>query len=251
MGNFFLGFPVGRAKIADMIATDAPPSLHGSQHEDGGADEIDASGLTGAGAGTPLEDFLWSTAFESIDNYQSVSGSGGSITAGYNAITLACDGTLNAYYELQKQIALHMPALTFAKNRRMLVKARFSNATDQYGEAYITWGRHSDQGNHIGFWLDDGVLKGTCGRGATQYTVTLETLATGSFTEDRRLEAKLIPGTGAEFWVDGVLLGSLGSIYIPITSTYANEIVCLRVDDSGSTTPIQLLASYLKLWQEA
>jgi len=56
MSNFFLGFPVSRAKIAEMIEGYAPPISHHGRHEDGGDDEIDCTGLTGAGGGTSLID---------------------------------------------------------------------------------------------------------------------------------------------------------------------------------------------------
>jgi xanthosine utilization system XapX-like protein len=47
MGNLFQGFPVTRAKIADMIASDAPPALHKLQHQASGTDEITVQGLLG------------------------------------------------------------------------------------------------------------------------------------------------------------------------------------------------------------
>jgi len=45
MGNLFLGFPVARSKIADMIRGSASPIEHHARHESGGDDEIDISGL--------------------------------------------------------------------------------------------------------------------------------------------------------------------------------------------------------------
>ena len=41
MANLFIGFPVPRAKIADMIEGAAPPLDHATQHEYGGDDAID------------------------------------------------------------------------------------------------------------------------------------------------------------------------------------------------------------------
>jgi len=57
MGNQFIGFPVPRARIADMIAGSAPPKIHHTGHETGGDDEIDCTGLAGAGGVTlPFDD---------------------------------------------------------------------------------------------------------------------------------------------------------------------------------------------------
>ncbi|GAH23253.1 unnamed protein product, partial [marine sediment metagenome] len=40
MGNLFIGFPVPRAKIAEMIEGSAPPIIHHDRHEAAGDDEI-------------------------------------------------------------------------------------------------------------------------------------------------------------------------------------------------------------------
>ncbi|GAH85805.1 unnamed protein product, partial [marine sediment metagenome] len=46
MANLFIGFPVPRARIADMIEGSAPPTLHAPQHESGGTDEVEFLKLT-------------------------------------------------------------------------------------------------------------------------------------------------------------------------------------------------------------
>jgi len=57
-----------------MIATSAPPTLHHTNHEKNGIDEIDCTGLTGAGGGggISLPTNEYRTYFDTLDAFSKI-----------------------------------------------------------------------------------------------------------------------------------------------------------------------------------
>lgn len=234
MGNLFLGFPVSRAKIADMIAADAPPILHHTQHENGGTDEIDATGLTGAGGGSPPlgSPFSYVGTFESLDGYnQSVSGSA-TITLDQYGVSLKTGTTANSVATLKKGNTNPNTFLDFDREIALLLEVDISSPTDNLGTIKLICGQ-KDAGLHIGFTVVNGVLKGSVGNDVSETTVNLETLGAGAYFQRRALRAILTPGVKCEFYKGETLLGSI-TTGLPSGLTAGTDFIYLYNKNTGT-----------------
>lgn len=210
MGNLFLGFPVARAKIADMIATAAPPLAHHTQHENGGSDEIDATGLTGAGGGGIALDALFNfgSTFDSIDGYTTTPTGSGATTVGASGVVMSTGATGSSLARCDKSTTYVNPYNNFSRNKVFIVNARFDCLVSVTGTFEIFTGGRSTT-RKIGFRVSDGVLKGAVANGSAESTVDLQTLGAGAYSVTRSLKAVFTTASKCEFYIDGVLLGEI------------------------------------------
>ena len=252
MGNLFLGFPVPRAKIADMIATDAPPALHKTQHQDGGTDEIDATGLTGAGGMANLyadAGLFFQTYYESLDNLiSSVSGSA-ALEFYQGDIYMYTGSTASSVARVRKESTYTVPAPDWAKSRKFKTKIEAYSVTDNVGTVWIVSG---DVGNarHVGFKIVDGVLYGTVANGTSESTLNIETLGAGAYSATRILEVVFTVGVSAEFFVDGVSKGTIAT-NLPTGTTHARYLYSFYLTNSAGAKNIEVTVGALKLYQAA
>ncbi len=209
MANFFLGFPVPRAKIADMISEDAPPIIHVTQHIPGGSDPFVASMANGqilvwssaAGAfvaatpsGNGIADlysetgYYFHTFFESIDNFYKVVTNSGEISADQQGITVKTGATQNSTADFNKKPNRSIVPPVWTKSRRFKCVVNFSSTGSKLGEIWITTGGYGATWSHIGFKVIDGVLYGTYRNVSNTADVTIETLGTGAYDQERTLE---------------------------------------------------------------
>ena len=209
MGNLFLGFPVPRAKIADMIAGSAPPALHKTQHQDGGTDEIDVTGLVGAGgAGIGLNDLLFQTYFESLDGfYQSVTGSG-VISISSSIVTLNTGATASSQATIRKDPYDTIPPWDWSKNCQLNLWARFVANASNIAEVWAIIG-YEGANQHVGFYVYGGKLYGTVADFNAVSTLLLEDFGATAYNKARRLIAKLTAGVECRYWVNGVDKGAI------------------------------------------
>ena len=210
MGNLFLGFPVPRAKIADMISTSAPPALHHTQHEAGGSDQMNVTGLTGAGGGGVgiFDFFTYSSTGEAIQGWVTDVLGSGYFGGDYPGIYCGSGATAGSYAKIWKGAGWPSPMLTFSKDRILVANATFLSNGSATGTFYLTSGDTGSQ-KHIGFKIVDGVLKGSVGNGSAETTVDLETLSATNYNKTRDLRAVFTSGVKCEFYSDGVLLGTI------------------------------------------
>jgi hypothetical protein len=254
MANLFLGFPVPRAKIADMISGSAPPTVHHTQHEDGGSDEMDVTGLVGAGGagGVPLEDLLYQYFFTSIDGLELVSAGTGAGTLFYNYLRLATGTTANSTVRLRDSLEYPNPFARWDRERRLITRAQFNFSTSVTGDVRLHVGDYTPTGDHVGFELLDGVLKGTVANGSTEYTVDLETLLTGPGTAGRLLEFRHFPGDRVDFYVDSALKGTItGASKLPRLGYNDSDLMWVWVSNKTLAQQKTVELSMWKLWQEA
>ena len=221
MPNSFLGFPVPRAKIADMIAAAAPPSLHHAQHENGGSDEIDATGLTGAGgSGIGIKDFfIFTSSFESLDGYLQNTAGTGTITLDHPCVILDTGLLATGEARLYKDMQAYFPFPNWGKDAVFSLYATFDSNTSNNGRFRIFCGDSVDFGQ-IGFEVEAGVLYGMCAKSSAHATVALQTLGAGSYYEFRFLQAVFTAGSKVEFYVDGVLKGEITTNLPTVTEIF-------------------------------
>lgn len=233
-----------------MIATDAPPKVHHTDHENGGADEVDCTGLTGAGGiSLPFDDLFWTTWFESLDGlHQALSGTG-AISLSESHVELATGATAGSSARLDKYTDYPVPALSWDKAQQLKTKTWLRSDTSNVCDAWVQRGR-AGIFSHIGFKVTAGKLYGTIGNGSAETLLELETLGASNYTEERGLVAKFSPGTECRFYVDGVDKGAI-STNLPSGLASADYLMYLRVENPGAAETKYLLISMFQFWQEA
>lgn len=210
MGNLFLGFPVARAKIADMISTSAPPSLHHAQHENGGTDEIDVTGLTGAGGGGGgIGSFYnYSSSFDDYNTVNADNSGSGTVSLSAYSLSIKTGTTAGSRGGFKKGLYAPLLMASWNKNRVLIISPSFECLTSAGGQYTI---RNGDLGvsKHIGFKIIDGVLYGTVGNDTAENTTALLTIDTIAYTYRPVLKCVFTAGVKCEFYVDEILKGTI------------------------------------------
>lgn len=250
MANLFLGFPVPRAKIADMIAGSAPPSVHKTQHQAGGSDEIDCTGLVGAGGGgVSLDGLYLQLLFESLDGYKKTLVGDGAVVLDEYGIALSTGFTANSKARLDKQNDKLTCRWNWDKNSKFKSFIGISALTSVVCDAYIQVG-NTGNAAHYGFKITGGKLYGTVGSGTAESTLELQTLGTGAYNLNRALRAVLTAGSKVEFYVDEVKLGEI-STNLPSGIEYDPFIILLSVENPSVAETKYLKTSHWAYLQEA
>jgi hypothetical protein len=250
MGNSFIGFPVPRAKIADMIAGAAPPLIHHTDHENGGDDEVDCTGLAGAGGGLGFDDYLFETFFEAIDGYYIDKPGAEVCEVDKNDLEIDLLSTANSYVTLTKDVDRQNPVMTWDKERRLRFAIWAKSYTDKFGDFDMILAYDADTGNHIGFLIRDGVLKGSVGNGSAQTTVDLYTIGVSTWTYAKRLELHHYPNTRVDFYIDDVLTGTIDTpSLLPSGINYADVLLRIAVKNNAHAKQLKFRVSQWKLWQ--
>ena len=268
MGNMFLGFPVPRAKIAEMITGSAPPLEHKENHEPDGSDPLilpddissdqlikwNGSKFVGAapaagGLGNRYDDpdFFFTTRFPSLDGFKTWITNDGTLTFNEEHLLINSSTTPNSVAGLYKPVDYSLPALSWDKTRKFKCNAYLRSLTNKYGEIWIGMGRQTD-GNRIAFIVKDGVLKGFTSSASSTSTVILETLGVGAYSEIRDLECVFTPGSKAEFYVNGSLIDEI-TTNIPSGSAGADCPIDLAVKNLGEGKIIAIYISQFSSYQ--
>lgn len=249
MGNSFIGFPVPRARIADMIAGLAPPSDHKTQHQDGGSDELDVTGLVGAGGAGGLFKGLWLDDWdpEATIWHKTFTGTS-ALNRSYETLALKTDDDGDATATLYRKTSQSIPTLTWEKKRHLLFQCYLDCDSDTLSRLRVCTGNRSST-RYFGFDIYNGDLRGvTCGGGGPTRMV-IKTFSGGFIGEDILLEAILFPGDKVEFWVNGVL-EQTATTDLPTGTTNANYIFYLFVDNNGNAINVEMDFCHIQVYQE-
>ena len=248
MGNQFIGFPVPRAKIADMITGEAAPKDHHADHENGGDDEVDCTGLEGAGGLTlPWDDFVYLAAFESLDGYRATQAGGGAISIDGEGLLLETGGASGDEYSIQKAINDQPVPLTWAKNKQFITAVNFSAGGATAGYQAIGIGT-LESGNFLGFRVVNGLFQAVAKTGAGEETFQIADWSAGGYDHQRRLKIVHPAGAGAEFWVDGVKVYT-ATTQIPAGVSNAQILLHAIVKNTGAGNWLGLFFSHYHYWQ--
>lgn len=150
--------------------------------------------------------YYYATMFDSLDGWDADSatlsefGSYGHIGLGVTVSSGASAGTS----ESVKKIPTIQGFLSFDNHSRLRTKVTYFDDNNQ--ESYVGVGLNSASTDHYGFFQDDTTLYGSTGDGSAETTVFLKTVDSSGVYE---LEARHFPGEKVDFYVDGVLKGSI------------------------------------------
>jgi len=234
MGNLFLGFPVARAKIADMIATSAPPSLHKTQHQLGGSDALDVTGLTGAGGGGIAlgASHSFNSTFESLSGYEVVQTGTGVVTLNKNGILLDTGSGAGGVASIKKTNPTPSAFLSWNRKRAIAAIVRFTVLTDTtYNFSLFNGG--SETSKHVGFYGFSGALYASVGNGTTVHQEYVASLFTTPVDSTLSLAIVYTPGVDAKFYVDNVLAATISDT-LPSGSPTADEVIFAEVKNLAS-----------------
>ena len=250
MANLFIGFPVPRAKIADMIAGEAPPLQHGPQHEKDGNDEIDATGLVGAGGvAFPLRG-IWIDDYNADHArwYKAYTG-GGELTRSYDTLTLRTTDTNPSTARLHRIRRQSIVPPTWAKKRHLIFQAYFDADDKDTAEFSIQTG-YPPSTNSIGFDVSEGKLWTLCRNSGGDAWGDIKTFSDSYIGEDLLLEAIFFPAEKVEFWLNGVLEHTETN-RLPSGTTDAEYIFYIKLDNNSTGNNVQLDFSQIQVYQEA
>lgn len=250
MANLFIGFPVPRAKIADMISGEAPPLEHKTQHQDGGDDEMDLTGLEGAGGTTfPLRG-IWIDDYE-LDHarvYKQYTGSG-AVSRSYETITLKTGETNPSSALLRRTTSQDIVTPTWDKKRHLIFQAYF-DADDRTSIDFSIFMGDPDGDDAAGWRVSDGKLKSKTRHGGSSTYHDCYTFSGGFIGEELLTEVIVFPGEKVEYWVNGALAHT-ETDDVPSGTDDAEYIFLIIVDNSSTTNNVQLDFDNIQFYQEA
>jgi len=250
MANLFIGFPVPRAKIADMITGEAAPKDHHADHEDGGSDEVDCTGLEGAGGiSFPYGGLLAQFLFTSIDGFYQDNSGTGVITLDDSTLYFTSGLNADSKARLEKSPAYLIPRQNYDKNSELKTQIRFHSYTSATGNFVAVLG-YDETYKHIGFKVLAGKLYGTVGNGSAETTVELQTLGAGAYDVTRDLKAVLTAGSKCEFFVDGTKVDEI-TTGLPTGEVSAATLLVLEASNPGVAEEKRMYLSIWNIWQEA
>lgn len=268
MGNLFIGFPVPRAKIAEMIVGYAPPTLHIANHLPAGSDPLILPGDISAGqfvrwngtkfigASPPTAgiatryddtDIFLHTNFESLDGFYNTASLTASVTLTEAMLELNTGTDNNALAYFRKDHTIQLPVGTWNKTRKFRAMAQFYSTASSTGINFIGTGK-SYTVRHIGFCVLDGLLKGSVHNGSSQTTVTLEDWGGSAYLQTRKLEAVFTPASKAEFYIAGVKIAEI-TTGLPSGSADAEHWICGYVKNTDGTNNLTLRLSQFECTQ--
>lgn len=250
MAHLFIGFPVARAKIADMISGSAPPSTHHTQHEHGGADEIDATGLEGAaGLTLPWDDLFCQLLFESIDGFYTYATGSGAISVDSYAIKLITGATADSLAISSKKMIRSTPPWNWSKNSTLISTVAWKFFTSSTG---VFWLRAGDEGYYKGYGFKalDGKVYGSVGNDSSETVIDLSDDFIANAFIYKRLKAIHTAGSKVEFYIDGILKGEI-STGLPSGAPGVAPLFSARIENPAVAQDKLLQVSQFIIHQEA
>jgi hypothetical protein len=267
VANLFLGFPVSRAKIAEMIEGSAPPIAHAPWHKPDGQDplvlpaDITAGqavgwdgtkykGYSAGGAGGPdlLTNFFFQTFFESLDGFVQYLRYTGAITLYDYAAFFSTGTTINSRARLYKRCSVPTPGLTWNKKRELVVRASLTQSAAGCLSCRL-WTGYDYNKYGFGFLIEANYVMGECAGGTGPSQVVLEEIPAGAYTWSKYLRAVLTPTSKVEFYIDGVKKGELTS-NLPTGLSETYYLLWITLENLTAANE-QAYVSMWKLFQEA
>ena len=224
MANLFLGFPVSRARFADLAA----------------------SALTSLYEAT---DFYYNTFFESLEGWEPFTNSPGTVTLDVDKVGLSTGIGSGGIAGILTRLAYPPVPLTWAKRRRFRLKAKVDVASDASSQVFIATGDEASNQYGFGFRFTNDKVRGFSQNGGAPAYADLVTGLTAPYSRTELYEIDFTPGVRIEFYIDGVLKGTV-TTGLPTGTTKADRL--MRMIVYASTTALhQIFTSGIQVSQDA
>jgi len=267
MANLFLGFPVSRAKIADIVEGSAPPKEHGVWHEPDGSDPIvlpediesgqivkwDGSKFIGVdlpsgGAAFPWDGINIGSIFEGYHGYDMMGSEGSEYYVNADGLTLHWRSESTSIISATRKLFGDDPIPVWTKRQRFDVALRCWSAAPGTNESYAI--RGNPDGNYFGFFSAEGDLLGVMGNSSGESGAIVLISSPDWLGHAKTLSARLDPDTcTCTYYVNGTLMNSLTSDEFFPAGDNGREVVLflgLWADNINDYT----VCNYWNFWQE-
>jgi hypothetical protein len=233
MPNTCYSISLPKSSIVDMITIENPPSDHHDKHELSGSDEVDCTGLTGAGGvGLPFSDFFLETLWESLDGWAASSGSGGEAFTSGNHVYIASGNTSGGWAEIEKNVDYPFPSLSWDKARSFACSLLMQSNSSHSCNIKLGIGGIVSTGQHIGFIMASGILSAVW-QGSSSHSHQIEDVSGSSFAITRKLSAVHTPGVNIKFYKDDVLVHTT-TTDLPSGTSKASKVLEWLIDNAST-----------------
>lgn len=218
MGNMFLGFPVPRAKIADMITGLAAPLF-------------------------PYADTLFHTHFNSLDGYGKIEAGAATITLDFSGVTLAIGTEAADIATLVKAPAYPYLLTTWDKKRSMQTALFADLSSGTTGDIYIGVG-DPDENMFVGFRISNGSLQAvSIDAGGIEFYEIADWTTPGGYYAMLRFD--FIPPAYPKFYLDTNLVYT-ATTRKPTGTDGANLwLYCSLIHALGGSPMVACLSEYM------
>lgn len=250
MANLFIGFPVPRAKIADMIAGEAPPLEHKTQHEYDGDDAIDPKNLNSLiTLPFPLNGYFLDTYEVEGPGWQGYDSGTGEMFLYQDQREFKTGNTNPSTVGTRLHLAYHITPFTWAKKRHFRIT--FSTYCDDSATAILrVVTGYPGNYNHFGFQIASGKFSAICGNESSETITDIETYSPGPIDEEIAFHAIFYPGEKVEFYLAGVLTATI-TTNLPTGTNEADYVIYIALDNNSTTNNLNLAFNHFQVYQEA
>lgn len=267
MANLFIGFPVPRARIAEMITGAAPPLEHIVNHLPPGSDPLVLPGdistdqiikwngtkfigvaLPAAGAAFLFNGINIGGIFEDYAAYEFIGAEGTEYLVNKDGLTLHWQSGSEATISCIRDLFGDDPLPLWTKPQRLDLALKAWSAAPDYNTSYCIRGKRGD--NLFGFLSSHGELLGVMGNQDEGYAQA-GLLTSGQWNGHAKiLSARLDPDNfNCKFYVNGVYIDEITSENnFPTGSGYLDQVfyMDLFADNENDYTT----CNYWNFWQE-
>jgi len=250
MANLFIGFPVPRAKIADMIEGAAPPLDHASQHEYGGDDVVDPKDQNSLiTLPFPLGGFFLDSYTVDGPGWQPYDSGDGETFLYGDHLEMKTGTTNPSTYGTRLNISRPITTLTWAKKRHLRIT--FTTYCDDSATAILrVLTGYPGSYNHFGLQIADGKFSAICGNGSSETVTDIETYDPGAIDETIEFHAILYPGVKVEFFLSSVLAATI-TTNLPTGTNEATYMIYFHLDNNSTTNNLNIAFNHFQIYQEA
>lgn len=219
--NSFIGFPVSRAKFADLAGRSP-------------------------GHPFPLEDFFWHSFFEGIATLNQLTSGAGTITLIANVVFLKVLSTAGDRARLL--FAPQDPILNISSGSvfTQRVALRLISITNSTMDIWVYSGAPNSFPG-IGFMVSDGVFSAFTRNGGSPTIVEIDDFGTSGFNELLNLKFVLTSAVKAEFFVDNVLVVTI-STNVPSIAALSDILLGLELITPSGGIDGRILAEQADLF---
>jgi hypothetical protein len=222
--NLFLGFPVSRAAFAEV----AGQALVGN---------------------LPYTNLYYQTFFDSIDGFEFVLASGGTVTQLGSYIKLQATITSGSLATIQKSLRWLIEPYTWDKDSTWRSKVRLVSDNDSTMEMWMGRGR-LDTNPGIGFVITGGNLYARVASPGGTTDVLIQAMASGGFDVEWSLKFVYLAAVSCKFYIDGDLKATITTNF-PSGTSQARMFLHLRMKNTGGTDTGYINCGHMDCFQKA
>lgn len=186
--------------------------------------------------------------FESLDGWEQFKSGSANIVLDADKVTMTTGTTISSVATIIQRFLYPPKDLTWGKNRTFRLKMRIDHANDANSNNRIYTGSPSTNNRGFGFKFTNTKIQGYSQNGAAEQTVDLITGLTPPWTATHLYEAIFLAGSKIDFYIDGVLVGTL-TAGLPTGTTNAEQLIGITIIN-GTAVGHTLSLSAIRATQE-